>query len=461
MRLRDNLVLSAIIILVAFAVTLLLWPPLGSALNRKEMRLGLDLKGGADLVFEADLSQVENPDEAMRGVIAVIERRIDAFGVLEPLIERVGEDRLRVQIPGIEEIEEAKRLVGEMTLIAFKEFQFHENGNFGLRPDADGVLRLTRVEEGMGEFIAIPATADVDGEEKELTSRYFEGNVAVVIDTMTGLPEIAFEWDEEGAALFEQITARLIERPLGIFLGGELLSAPIIQAIIKERGVITGMDLEEARWLATLLNAGRMPVPLERLSEKTISPALGVDFIEWSLIAGVIGLALVILFMTLYYRLAGAMAGIALLIYVALVMASFKLIPVTLTLAGIAGFILSIGMAVDANVLVFERMKEEIRMGRTLRAAIEVGFNRAWPAIRDSNVSTFIICGILFWMGRILGVPPVMGFAVTLSIGVALSMFSAMVITRAFLRLIGRTGAMRKLSLFVPTSKFPLPQEDH
>ncbi|MCL0059590.1 protein translocase subunit SecD [Dehalococcoidia bacterium] len=451
MRLRDKLALSAIIILVAFAVTFLLWPPLGRALDREEMRLGLDLKGGAHLVFEADLSGVENPDEAMRGVIAVIERRIDGFGVLEPRIERVGKNRLLVEIPGIEEIEEATRLIGKTALIAFKEFQPYEGGDFGLRPDADGVLRWTRVEEGTGEFIAIPAAAEVNGEEKELTSRYFEGEVAVVLDG-AGMPEIAFAWNEEGATLSEQITARLIGSPLGIFLGDEVLSAPIVQAIIGDRGVITGMDLEEARRLATLLNAGRMPVPLERLTEKTISPALGADFIEWSLIAGIIGLALVILFMILYYRLPGAMAGIALLTYVALVMATFQLIPVTLTLAGIAGFILSIGMAVDANVLIFERMKEEIRMGRTLRAAIEVGFNRAWPAIRDSNFSTFIICGILFWMGDILGVRPVMGFAVTLSIGVATSMFSAMVITRTFLRLTGRTGAVSKLSLFVPQS---------
>ncbi|MCL0075663.1 protein translocase subunit SecD [Dehalococcoidia bacterium] len=458
MRLRDKLALSAIIILVAFAVTFLLWPPLGSALDREEMRLGLDLKGGAHLVFEADLSGVENPDEAMRRVIAVIERRIDGFGVLEPRIERVGKNRLLVEIPGIEEIEEATRLIGKTALIAFKEFQPYEGGDFSLRPDADGVLRWTRVEEGTGEFIAIPAAAEVNGEERELTSRYFEGEVAVVLDG-AGIPEIAFAWNEEGATLSKQITARLIGSPLGIFLGDEVLSAPIVRAIIEERGVITGMDLEEARRLATLLNAGRMPVALERLSEKTISPALGAEFIDWSMMAGIIGLALVILFMILYYRLPGAMAGIALLTYVALVMATFKLIPVTLTLAGIAGFILSIGMAVDANVLIFERMKEEIRMGRTLRAAIEVGFNRAWPAIRDSNFSTFIICGILFYMGRVLGVPPVMGFAVTLSIGIAISMFSAMVITRTFLRLTGRTGAVSKLSLFVPVSRSSLLRE--
>ncbi len=204
-----------------------------------------------------------------------------------------------------------------------------------------------------------------------------------------------------------------------------------------------------------------MPVPLERIYAKTVSAALGVEFIEWSILAGVIGLALVILFMILYYRLPGVVAGLALLIYVVLVLAVFHLIPITLTLAGIAGFILSIGMAVDANVLIFERMKEELRTGRTLRAAIDVGFNRAWPAIRDSNVSTFIICGILFWMGRTLGVPPVMGFSLTLFIGVAISMFSAIVITRMFLRLLGRTAAVRKLSLFVPADQVSLLREGH
>jgi len=458
MKLRDKLTLSAIIILVAFAVTFLLWPPLGRHLDREEMRLGLDLKGGAHLIFEADLYGVENPDEAMKGVIEVIERRIDGFGVLEPLIERVGETRIRVDIPGIEEIEEATRLVGKMALISFKEFLPSEYGNFVFAPDDDGIWEWTRVERGTGTFLAIPSTAEVNGTIRELTSRYFEGEVVVVLDA-AGIPRIAFSWNEEGAVLSRQITTRLIGSPLGIFLGDEVISAPTVRAIIDDHGVITGMRMDEARRLATLLNAGRMPVPLERLSEKTISPALGDEFIGWSLIAGIIGLAMVILFMILYYRLPGAMAALALICYVALVMAVFQLIPITLTLAGIAGFILSIGMAVDANVLIFERMKEEIRMGRTLRAAIEVGFNRAWPAIRDSNVSTFIICGILFWMGRVLGVPPVMGFAVALAIGVAISMFSAMVITRTFLRLIGRTRAIRKASLFIPVSKSSLLRE--
>jgi len=382
----------------------------------------------------------------MKGVLIVIEKRINAYGVSEPVIQKMGDNRLLVQLPGIEKIEEAKSLIGQTALVRFKEAEIGEDG----QPVFD--------EEGEPKWI--PATGETNEEEKELTSKYFKGNVAVVLDQTTNLPEIAFGWDEEGTKLFKQITKRIYERPevtpehwegrLGIFIGDEYESAPVVQGVIEERGVITGMNLDEARRLAILLNAGRIPVPLHTVEEHDVSPTLGADFIKWSLMAGGIGLALVVLFMILYYRLPGVVAGVALLIYAALVMAAFQLIPVTLTLAGIAGFILSIGMAVDANVLIFERMREEIRTGRTMRAAADVGFNRAWPAIRDSNVSTFITCGILYWMGSTLAVPAVMGFALTLFIGVAISMFSAIVITRTFLRLLGGTRAARKFSLFVP-----------
>lgn len=448
MRRRDKITLLGILILTVFALLALAWRPLEKSLHRERFQLGLDLRGGAHLVYEADLSQAENPEEAMKGVINVIERRINAYGVSEPVIQKIGENRLLVQLPGIEKIEEAKKLIGQTALINFKELKPDENGD--LKFDSEG--RLVRVKKGEGDYIAIPATAKINGEEKELTSKYFKGNTMVVLNQMTNQPEIAFEWNEEGAKLFEQITKRLLHKPLGIFLGDEPISAPTVQAVIRDRGVITGLDLDRARWLSSLLNAGRIPVPLHTIEEHDVSPTLGADFIKRGLIAGIIGLALIILFMILYYRLPGLMAGFALLIYTALVLAAFKLIPVTLTLAGIAGFILSVGMAVDANVLIFERMKEELRMGRTVRAAVETGFDRAWPAIRDSNVSTFIACGILYWMGSSLATPPVMGFAVTLFIGVAISMFTAIVVTRTFLRVLGTTGAVRRLSLFIPVT---------
>jgi len=225
--------------------------------------------------------------------------------------------------------------------------------------------------------------------------------------------------------------------------------APIVRSKITQSGQIEGLSYNEADSLSKQLNAGRLPVPLEILYDQTVSPILGADFIDMSIKAGIIGIILVMLFMIIYYRLPGVLATLALIFYGTLVLALFKLIPVTLTLAGLGGFILSVGMAVDANVLIFERMKEEFRTGRTLGAAIEAGFNRAWTAIRDSNVTTFIVCGILYWLGSsIVASAPVMGFALTLFIGVAVSMFTAIVVTRTLLRLFVGTPLAQRTSLF-------------
>ena len=234
-----------------------------------------------------------------------------------------------------------------------------------------------------------------------------------------------------------------------------LISAPqILQPEYKGSGIISGsFSIDEVNRLATLLASGALPMPLQKppLYQEKVSATLGADFINRSVQAGLIGIILVMLFMILYYRLSGALACLALMFYGALVMALFKLIPVTLTLAGLGGFVLSIGMAVDANVLIFERIKEELRTGRTLGAAIEAGFNRAWTAIRDSNVTTFIVCGILYWLGSsIVASAPVMGFALTLFIGVAVSMFTAIVVTRTLLRLFVGTGLAQRTWLFSP-----------
>jgi preprotein translocase subunit SecD len=297
----------------------------------------------------------------------------------------------------------------------------------------------------------------INGEEKALTSRYFKTNTYVGQDNLGGVLLI-FEWDEEGSKLSEEITGRLIGKPLAIFDGNDALVgddgrsiAPTVQSVITDRGQITGLSLNEANRLSKQLNFGRLPVPFEIIYEQTVSPILGADFIDMSIKAGIIGVIMVMLFMIIYYRLPGVLASLALIFYGALVLAIFKLIPVTLTLAGIGGFVLSIGMAVDANVLIFERMKEELRSGRTLGAAIEAGFNHAWSAIRDSNVTTFIVCIILYWLGSsIVASAPVMGFAVTLFIGVAVSMFTAIVVTRTLLRLFVGTPIAKKTSLFSP-----------
>jgi preprotein translocase subunit SecD len=428
---RNTIVFFILLALFAFAVCALVYP----LFDREEMRLGLDLQGGIHLVYQADLSGVEpgTGAEAIDGAMAVIERRINVLGVTEPLIQKQGADRIVVELPGVSEVEKAKGLIGETSLLEFREQKEDEEGN----------------------VTWVPATATIDGEEKVLTSAYFKENTYVTTDNL-GRVLLIFEWNEEGSEISGEVTGRLIGKPLAIFLSGEPLLgengqpiAPIVQSQITDRGQIEGLSLKEATDLSQLLNAGRIPVPLTLVYEQTVSPILGADFVDMSLKAGLIGIILVMLFMIVYYRLSGVLASLSLIFYGAVVLAIFKLWPVTLTLAGIGGFVLSIGMAVDANVLIFERMKEEFAAGRTLGAAIEAGFNRAWTAIRDSNVTTIIVCIILIWLGSsIVESAPVTGFAVTLLIGVLISMFSAIIVTRTLLRFFVGTALAKKISLF-------------
>jgi preprotein translocase subunit SecD len=431
-----------IIIIIIFALAILTVVPLDKGvLGHKGVRLGLDLQGGTHLVYQADFSSIEpgTEAEALDGAIAVIEKRVNVLGVTEPVIQKLGDDRIVVELPGISEVEKAKELIGRTALLEFGEL-------VAAGEEAKWVDELGSWK---------PTTAEVNGEELELSSRYFKENTYVATDNL-GRVILAFEWNETGSELSKEITQRLLNKPLGIFLGDEPLRgdddvpiAPIVRSVISDKGQIEGLSLAEATELSKLLNAGRIPVPLTPIYEQTVSPILGANFIGLSLKAGIIGLILVIVFMMVYYRLPGALASAALLFYAFSVLAIFKAVPVTLTLAGIGGFVLSIGMAVDANILIFERLKEEIRLGRTLGAAIESGFKRAWPAIRDSNITTFIVCGILYWLGSsIISSAPVMGFAVTLAIGVAVSMFSAVIVTRTFLRILVGTRLAQKSSLF-------------
>ncbi len=344
-------------------------------------------------------------------------------------------------------------------------------GNLRFTDEAGNPVDLEEVkrqaEEISGEDVPgsrvllswIPARGD-DG--TLLTGDFLDKAAPGVIEKVAGREyEINIEWDEEGAVIFDQVAKRIydsgpdgsLQRALGIFLDNVLVSSPhILQPAYQGAGAITGnFTMDEVTHLSNLLTSGALPMPLEKppLYEEKVSATLGADFIDMSLMAGLIGIILVMLFMIIYYRLPGVLASLALIFYGALVLALFKLIPVTLTLAGLGGFILSIGMAVDANVLIFERMKEELRIGRTLGAAIETGFNRAWTAIKDSNITTFIVCGILYWLGSsIVASAPVMGFALTLFIGVAVSMFTAIVVTRTLLRLFVGTRLARRRWLF-------------
>ena len=436
MRRSNGYLLIFILALFGFA----LWSviPLDrTVLGREGLRLGLDLAGGSYLVYEADLSAVNSStaDEVMDGVKGVIERRINALGITEPIIQvqnQEGNYNIAIQLPGVADIERAKEMVGLFTILEFRE------------QDSEGIW--------------IPATGTVTVNNTEevliLSSRYFKENTQVTLHPTTSEVLLLFEMDDTGAQLFEQISTRLRGKPLAIFLGDEPLRgedgqiiAPIVQAVITDRGQITGLSLIDAQELSRVLNAGRIDVPLGRwangefepsvpLYERTVDATLGQDSIQKSILAAGIGIVLLLVFMILYYRLPGLVACLSLAVCGAVLLAIFKLVPITLTLPGLAGFIVSLGMAVDANVLIFERMKEELRAGRSLGAAAETGFNRAWTAIRDSNITTFIACIILFWLGGTLGAFMVRGFALILFIGVALSMFTAITVTRTFLRLI-------------------------
>jgi preprotein translocase subunit SecD len=447
--LRRGNVYSLIFILALVGFALWSVVPLDrNVFGREGLRLGLDLAGGSYLVYQADVSDIEpgNRDEIMDGVKGVIERRINALGITESTVQvqkHAGEYNIVIQIPGIADIEKAKEMVGLFTVLEFRE------------------------QDAEGNWVPATGIVTVNGEEKELvlSSRYFKENTYVTVNQL-GRAFLMFELDETGAQLFKQISTRLLGKRLAIFLGDEPLRgedgniiAPEVKSVIEDKGQIEGLSLTDAEELRRVLNAGRIDVPLGRwvdevfqpsvpLYERTVNATLGQDSIQKSILAAAIGIVLLLIFMLVYYRLPGLVACLSLGIYGVVLLAIFKLVPVTLTLPGLAGFILSLGMAVDANVLIFERIKDELRGGRSLAAAVEAGFNRAWTAIRDSNITTFIACLVLFWLGGELGALMVRGFALTLFIGVALSMFTAITVTRTFLRLIIGSRAVSNLAAY-------------
>ncbi len=428
----------------------------GSTLDRRAMTLGLDLKGGTRLVLEPDMSNAQNVnlDDALNNASKIIERRINEFGIAESEIQRQG-NRLAIQIPGIT-AEEAMQKIGKTALLEFRELKTDANGNVAVMQNGqETFVPMTSLASlDQAEWIDTTATT-TDGQTVPLTGQYLN-SARLVADPNSGLPVIAFEFNDQGAHLFEQITTRLKGQPIAFFLDGEAIQtsdghidAPIVQAVISNRGQITGMSTDEANNLTKLLNAGAFPVPLKVVQSEDVDATLGQDSVQASVIAGETAMLVIMLFMILYYRLPGLIASAALTVYATIVLAVFKLIPVTLTLSGIAGFVLSVGMAVDANILIFERMKEELRIGRSLVVAMEEGFHRAWSSIRDSNVSTLITCAILYWFGDQFGATLVKGFALTLAIGVLISMFSAILVTRTFLRIVISIPAARKPVLWV------------
>ena len=387
-----------------------------------EIKKGLDLQGGSHLVLEADMTEVEEGEKetALEAAKNVISRRVDLYGVAEPIIQTAkteGNLRIIVELPGIKNIDEAIDLIGKTAQLDFRELSDDKKAS------PEGALIF--------DFLK----TDLTGKDLKSSQVQF-GN-------QTGEPTVGLYFNSEGAAKFAEITKRNVNYPVAIFLDDIPLTIPRVnEPILNGEAIISGdFDLKEAKALSIQLNAGALPVPIKIVEQNTIGATLGEESVQKSVRAGLIGLLIVALFMAALYVWPGVLAGFALIIYGFLTLALYKLIPVTLTLPGIAGFLLSVGMAVDSNILIFERMKEEQRAGKPLRIAMELGFGRAWDSIRDANVCTLITAFVLFnpFNWAFLNVSGmVRGFALTLALGIAISLFTGIVVTRTLIRLFYR-----------------------
>jgi preprotein translocase subunit SecD len=369
------------------------------------IRQGLDLQGGTHVVLQAvDTPDAKVDDDALNRVVKIIERRVNELGLTEPTIQRQGKDRIIVELPGVKDPDKAIAMLGRTALLEFR--------------DVTGKTVLT------GKDL------------KNSKAHVGQNNQAVV----------GLEFNEDGAKKFAALTAQNIGKPISILLDGDVLTSPVVQEVITGGNAqISGSrNVEEAEHLAILLRSGSLPVKVEVMETRTVGPTLGQDSKDMSVKAFGIGTISVFVFMVLFYRMSGLVADIALLLYIMLVLLAMKYLNATLTLPGIAGIILSIGMAVDANVLIFERFKEEIRKGKTLRSAMEAGFNKAFTTIFDSNITTIMAAVVLFY----LGTGPIRGFAITLALGVVLSMFSAITITRELLRFLIGSNLIKNPAFF-------------
>lgn len=462
-----QLALIILVALVSLYVTLdvphpdwlknaLVWQPKGQ--RDIALRLGLDLQGGLQVLLAADLPADEDLDPAsMETARRIVENRVNSLGLTEPVVQSQGEHRIIVELPGIENPEQAVEMIKGTALLEFVDV------GRGWLPPGTIVTTTLGGPEVAGDAAAGPESLDSPTASPEITATselsptepadlatppqpvaletILTGadlrNVGMDLDQQTGASVVTFQLNPEAAQVFGDHTASHISQFLCIVLDKEVVSCPEIQgAIPSGEGLIQGnFTYDSARQLMLQLRYGALPVPLRVESFNRIGATLGAESVVKSIQAGAIGLGIVLLFMFVYYRLPGALADVALVIYVLLNFALYKLIPITLTLPGIAGFILSAGMAVDANILIFERVKEELRGGRRLSVAVEIGFTRAWPSIRDGQLSTLIICAVLFLFGTNFGASIVKGFAITLAIGTVVNVLTAVFATRTFIRL--------------------------
>ena len=478
------------------------------AANCRGMTLGLDLQGGSRIVLQADVGGLNvTADDINQGLDAakqIVENRVNPFGVSESTVQRSGKDRLVVELPGVS-AQTARDITRPAVLMFCEGMQqggqgggtgssiaavndgsaiYYKPGTCEPDVDANGMVavkgpdgqpakdqdgNVVRVQPsyvtygssgvGSDNIVWTPAKGDLNGAQTTMTGNYLKSNSKVVFDSL-GAPVLTFSMTGDGQKIFGSLSQRLIGLPLATFLDGEPIRgddgrviAPRINSQITGSGQTTGLSLGDAQRLRTFLNNGAFPIPLKVIQQQDVDATLGDQAVLHSVQAGLVAMLLIMAFMILYYRLPGIIASLALVVYTAVVLALFKIGipgsgPVTLTLAGIAAFVLSVGMAVDANILIFERTKEELRNGRSLIPAVEAGFARAWSSIRDSNISTLITCGILYWMGNAFASSLIKGFALTLAIGVIISLFSAITVTRTFLRLAIGTPLARPLWLW-------------
>lgn len=396
-------------------------------------RLGLDLAGGTQLIYNADVSAI-SPNEvtdSMSTLRDVIERRTNLFGVSEPLVqvEKSGSDnRLIVELPGVTDINQAVTMIGQTPLLEFKTE----------RPGTE-TQDIISAKQAVAEKIQAGEKVDLKDNDialkdpylnTDLTGRYVD-KAQLIFDSSTGEPKVLLSFNAEGKKMFAQLTKDNIGKTIAIYLDGGVITAPVVRDEIKDGSaeISGGFTPDEAKTLVRDLNYGALPVPIELISTQSVGASLGEDVAHRGVTAGIYGFIAVIIFLLFWYRLPGLIAVFSLSFYAAIMLALFKVIPVTLTSAGIAGFILSVGMAVDANVLVFERVKEELKKGLNVDSAIKEGFARAWLSIRDGNISSIITAVILFWFGTSL----VKGFALTFGLGVLVSMFTALTVTRTVL----------------------------
>jgi preprotein translocase subunit SecD len=419
------LVIGLLALIVDFAPRLRLPSFLGGADNRViETKLGLDLEGGLRVEYQVLPAEGKTPDAASVALIrTIIENRVNSVGVAEPIVTTQGTDRVVVELPGVSDPQAVRNLVGTTGRLDFVPIPS------GQTPPAEN----TAIPQGLPVLFS--------GDQVQS---------ATIGANETGARTVDFVLKDAGKTLFADWTAKHAQEYFAIVLDGKVISAPVIKQAIPngqvqiEAGNAGGFSLKDANNLVTVLKFGSLPFPIQELSTDNISATLGAEFLRQSLLAGAIGILLVLVFMLVHYRLPGVIAGGALVYYALVVIAIFRLVPVTLTLAGIAGFVLSVGMAVDANILIFERTKEELRLGKSLPIAIEAGFSRAWNSILDSNVSSLITATILFLFGSSV----IRGFALVLIIGVLVSMFSAITVTRTILRLVVQQDWSRKAALY-------------